>query len=158
MSTRHECFQSFVRSHWHGDISDSLKENLSYKLKNLKFHLKWWNRHVYGNIHTEVEELKKDLVGVERQLQARWTDDTWISTQVVRWRLPPVGHQKLNVNGTAQGNPGPTGGGGILWDHTGSIISAFSYFYNIQLTLQQRLWPYVTVYSSVRNAISKISS
>ncbi|CAA7397120.1 unnamed protein product [Spirodela intermedia] len=38
----------------------------------------------------------------------------------------------LNVDGAARGNPGPAGGGGILRDHTGSIIFAFSYFYNIQ--------------------------
>ncbi|CAA7390788.1 unnamed protein product [Spirodela intermedia] len=55
-----------------------------------------------------------------------------ISTQAVRWRLPPVGHLKLNVDGAARGNPGPAGGGDILQDHRGSIILTFSYFYNIQ--------------------------
>ncbi|CAA7405713.1 unnamed protein product [Spirodela intermedia] len=47
-------------------------------------------------------------------------------------RLPPVGHLKLNVDGAARGNPEPVGGRGILRDPTGSIIFAFSYFYNIQ--------------------------
>ncbi|CAA6660782.1 unnamed protein product [Spirodela intermedia] len=103
MWTRHEGFQNFVWSHWHGDISNSLMENLSYKLRNLKLHLKWWNRHVYGNIHTHVEELKKELAG----------------------RPPPIGHLKLNVDKAARENPKPTGGGGILRDNTGSIIFAF---------------------------------
>ncbi|CAB1184599.1 unnamed protein product [Spirodela intermedia] len=53
MWLQHENFQSFVRNHWYGQISDSPMENLSYRLRNLKLHLKWWNRHIYGNVHTQ---------------------------------------------------------------------------------------------------------
>ncbi|CAA6662395.1 unnamed protein product [Spirodela intermedia] len=67
-----------------------------------------------------------------------WLEDTplaKISTQVVRWRLPLVEHLKLNVDGAVRGNPRLAGGGGILRDHTESIIFAFSYFYNIQTNI-----------------------
>ncbi|CAA6673961.1 unnamed protein product [Spirodela intermedia] len=116
MWTRHEGFQSFVHSYWHGYISDSPMENLSYKLRNLKLHLKWWNWHVYRNIHTQVEDFKKELAEVERELQ----------------RPSPIGHLKLNVDGAARENPRPVGGGGILRDHIGSIIFAFSHYYDVQ--------------------------
>ncbi|CAA6674093.1 unnamed protein product [Spirodela intermedia] len=49
-------------------------ENLSYQLRNLKLHLKWWNRHIYENVHTQVDVLQKELAEVERLLQARYSD------------------------------------------------------------------------------------
>ncbi|CAA7389916.1 unnamed protein product [Spirodela intermedia] len=44
---------------------------------NLKLHFKWWNRHIYGNVHTQVDALQKELAEVERLLQARYSDATW---------------------------------------------------------------------------------
>ncbi|CAA6662919.1 unnamed protein product [Spirodela intermedia] len=46
--------------------------------------------------------------------------------------LLAVHEWKLNVDGASQGNPGPSGGGGILHDSTGCILFAFSNFYNIR--------------------------
>ncbi|CAA7399338.1 unnamed protein product [Spirodela intermedia] len=57
---------------------------------------------------------------------------TWTTIRSVRWTPPRVGQWKLNVDGASQGNPGPSGGGGILHDSTGCILFAFSNFYNIR--------------------------
>ncbi|CAA7403208.1 unnamed protein product [Spirodela intermedia] len=46
--------------------------------------------------------------------------------------LLAVHEWKLNVDEASQGNPGPSGGGGILHDSTGCILFAFSNFYNIR--------------------------
>ncbi|CAA7397124.1 unnamed protein product [Spirodela intermedia] len=48
-----------------------------WTLRNLKLHLKWWNRHIYGNVHTQVDVLQKELAEVERLLQARYSDAAW---------------------------------------------------------------------------------
>ncbi|CAA6672649.1 unnamed protein product [Spirodela intermedia] len=57
---------------------------------------------------------------------------TQITMCTVYWRPPPIGHLKLNVDGAARGNPRPARGGGILRDHTRSIIFIFSHYYDIQ--------------------------
>ena len=87
MWLRHEDFQSFVRSHWHGHLSESPMETLNYRLRNLKFHLRWWNRHVFGNIHTQVDALKHELADVNRFLQTQFADDIWERRNRVSDRL-----------------------------------------------------------------------
>ncbi|CAA6655179.1 unnamed protein product [Spirodela intermedia] len=57
---------------------------------------------------------------------------TWTTVRSVRWTPPRAGQWKLNVDGASQGNPGSSGGGGILRDSTGCILFAFSNFYNMQ--------------------------
>lgn len=44
----------------------------------------------------------------------------------VRWRSPAIGWYVLNCDGAAKGAPGPAGGGGLIRDHQGSLVSAFS--------------------------------
>lgn len=36
---------------------------------------------------------------------------------------------KLNVDGSSLGNSGPSGGGGLVRDHFGHVLTAFSSFY-----------------------------
>ncbi|CAA7395907.1 unnamed protein product [Spirodela intermedia] len=69
-------------------------ENLSYRLRNLKLHLKWWNRHIYGNVHTQVDALQKELAKVERLLQARYSDAAWERRSRVRDQLDEVVRQQ----------------------------------------------------------------
>ena len=45
---------------------------------------------------------------------------------LVRWYPTPFPYLKLNTDGSALGNPGPTGVGGVLRDHRGQWISGFS--------------------------------
>ncbi|KAL6550678.1 hypothetical protein OROMI_021166 [Orobanche minor] len=47
---------------------------------------------------------------------------------LVRWAKPCRGWLKLNSDGAAKGNPGCAAAGGVVRDHTGSIIFCFSEF------------------------------
>ncbi|XP_049399717.1 uncharacterized protein LOC125863742 [Solanum stenotomum] len=49
-----------------------------------------------------------------------------IKVTVVQWIKPPDRWTKLNTDGSALSNPGSTGAGGILRNHFGDIIFAFS--------------------------------
>ncbi|XP_027184038.1 uncharacterized protein LOC113782345 [Coffea eugenioides] len=46
----------------------------------------------------------------------------------VKWRTSPIPLPKLNVDGCSRGNPGTSGGGGILRDTAGCFVFAFSCF------------------------------
>ena len=46
--------------------------------------------------------------------------------QLIRWHTHPYPFLKLNTDGSALGNPGLTGAGGVLRDHWGRWISGFS--------------------------------
>ncbi|OIS97451.1 putative ribonuclease h protein [Nicotiana attenuata] len=46
----------------------------------------------------------------------------------VRWNKPSVGEFKLNVDGCSKGNPGNAGCGGVLRDHLGRLIMAFTVY------------------------------
>ena len=54
------------------------------------------------------------------------------SVRFVMWTPPQPGHLKCNVDRASRGNPGEAGGGGILRDHCGHIIFAFSHFNDVQ--------------------------
>ncbi|KAL3534993.1 hypothetical protein ACH5RR_003454 [Cinchona calisaya] len=54
----------------------------------------------------------------------------------VKWDCPPHGCLKLNVDGASKGNPGMAAGGGIIRDHYGQCIRAFSNSYQQQTNLQ----------------------
>ncbi|XP_058111997.1 uncharacterized protein LOC131255316 [Magnolia sinica] len=44
---------------------------------------------------------------------------------VVKWLRPPPGWEKINIDGLALGNPGPSSGGGICRDENGAFLFAF---------------------------------
>ncbi|MQL90499.1 hypothetical protein Taro_023090 [Colocasia esculenta] len=54
--------------------------------------------------------------------------------KLVRWN-PPLHGLLLNVDGASKGNPGPCGGGGIIWDSTATMRLAFSHFYGVGSSL-----------------------
>jgi len=49
-----------------------------------------------------------------------------ITITQVNWKTPPTDIFKLNTDGSAMNNSGKIGGGGILRDHQGNMIYAFS--------------------------------
>ena len=57
------------------------------------------------------------------------------SVRFFMWTPPQPRHLKLNVDGASRGNPSHVGGGGILRDHRGRIIFAFSHFYDVQTNI-----------------------
>ncbi|XP_027155463.1 uncharacterized protein LOC113782309 [Coffea eugenioides] len=82
------------------------------------------------------------------------------------WSLPPFPYVKLNVDGSSLGNPGLTGVGGILRNHTGRVLKAFSTFYgfctNTEIEAMALLeglrlvpWRIDTIIRQVRQEISK---
>lgn len=52
-----------------------------------------------------------------------------LSIKVVQWQKPSSSLFKLYVDGCSKGNTGRSGGGGILRDHCGLMVMAFSKFY-----------------------------
>ncbi|XP_060212308.1 uncharacterized protein LOC132639948 [Lycium barbarum] len=66
----------------------------------------------WHDVCKEVDQLKPMIVSV-----------------AVYWLKPDFGWVKLNVDGCSKGNPGSSGGGGIIRDHNGSVICAFAEYY-----------------------------
>ncbi|KAH0711931.1 hypothetical protein KY289_007890 [Solanum tuberosum] len=57
----------------------------------------------------------------------------------VWWSRPNLGDFKLNVDGCSKGNPGSVGGGGILRNHLGHMIMAFTTYLVTLLIIWLRL-------------------
>ena len=82
---------------------------------------------------------------------------------MVSWNKPTVGTYKLNTDGSTIHNTGQTGGGGILRDHQGNLIYAFSIpfgfgtnkFAEIQVALYGISW---CVQHGYKNIILEVDS
>lgn len=49
----------------------------------------------------------------------------------IYWEMPPPPFVKLNIDGSSLGNPGLLGGGGVIRNHCGDVLQAFSSFYGL---------------------------
>ncbi|XP_043725488.1 uncharacterized protein LOC122672044 [Telopea speciosissima] len=49
----------------------------------------------------------------------------------VKWKLPPHGWWKLNIDGSSLGNPSAIGAGGIFRDHLGAVLRCFSEYQGV---------------------------
>ncbi|MQL99149.1 hypothetical protein Taro_031867 [Colocasia esculenta] len=56
------------------------------------------------------------------------------NVKMVRW-IPPSHGLLLNVDGASKGNPGPCGGGGIVWNAAGTVFFTLSHFYGVGTSL-----------------------
>ncbi|MQM17743.1 hypothetical protein Taro_050720 [Colocasia esculenta] len=74
-----------------------------------------------------------DLSAPHRSFLQQWGVAFQMSTplapKLVRWYLPPPGRLKLNVDGAFKSTSSIAAGGGILRNHIGNIIFAFSAIY-----------------------------
>ncbi|XP_027172427.1 uncharacterized protein LOC113772083 [Coffea eugenioides] len=61
--------------------------------------------------------------------------------QFVRWRCPKQSVVKLNSDGCSRGNPGKSGGGGIIRNYEGRFLLGFSCFFGELTSLQAELEP-----------------
>nr|XP_027109237.1 uncharacterized protein LOC113729105 [Coffea arabica] len=70
----------------------------------------------------------------QRSFPAAWVHfyaaiSRWVprmSYSIVRWLRPPSGVLKLNIDGCSKGNPGVSGGGGVIRDSGGKLLLAFA--------------------------------
>ena len=58
----------------------------------------------------------------------------------VAWEKPPLGWMKLNNDGSALGNPGKAGGGGLIRDHQGNWVRGFARAYDNTSSSIAELW------------------
>lgn len=78
-----------------------------------------------GFIHVRYDEMRRSLEAnfAGSQLTSSRAQRTEIG---VAWNYPPDGWYVLNTDGAAKGSPGPAGGGAIIRDHRGILISAIA--------------------------------
>lgn len=60
----------------------------------------------------------------------------------IKWEPPPKGWFKLNINGSACSNPGNAWTGGIIRDHNGDFITAFSINIGIATNNKAEIWAF----------------
>ncbi|GKU88076.1 hypothetical protein SLEP1_g2381 [Rubroshorea leprosula] len=66
--------------------------------------------------------------------------NTQKESRLVCWEKPPEGYCKLNTDGSAHGNPGPTSAGGVIRDHLGRWIVGFACKIGYASCLRAELW------------------
>ncbi|KAF5467859.1 hypothetical protein F2P56_012071 [Juglans regia] len=94
--------------------------------------------HVWRNIKFWVAKISEKLkVGntlsppdesILKELNIPSTPGKIKQLKLVRWRRPPVGRHKLNLDGSSRGNPGAAGAGRVIRDASGNLVRAFSVF------------------------------
>ena len=62
--------------------------------------------------------------------------------ELVKWDRPEIGWMKLNTDGSALGNPGSAGGGGVIRDWVGRWVAGFSRKIGIATSLLAKLWAF----------------
>ncbi|MQM02232.1 hypothetical protein Taro_034997 [Colocasia esculenta] len=93
----------------------------------------------------QLVEDRREEVGLDEEVQAGQTIELDISEEtvaqppvktfkMVRW-IPPLHGLLLNVDGASKGNSGPCGGGGIVRNTVGTMVLAFSHFYDVGTSL-----------------------
>ncbi|XP_058071074.1 uncharacterized protein LOC131220118 [Magnolia sinica] len=58
---------------------------------------------------------------------------------VVNWRRPPCGWVKINIDGSARGNPGMSGGGGVCRNEKDVLLFTFSEEYGLGSNIRAEL-------------------
>ncbi|XP_043697757.1 uncharacterized protein LOC122648611 [Telopea speciosissima] len=71
------------------------------------------------------------------------------NTVEVRWRHPPLGWWKLNIDGSSLGNPGSLGAGGILCDHKRAVLMCFAEYQGVGTNFKAEMGAF---FSGIRRA------
>lgn len=114
------------------------------------------NKHRHQNVPmtltTILEQIRLDTIvlykAAQKLLPTKSTDPEmlkWLSLSphvekasmpiIVRWIARPYNWAKINCDGSSRGNPGHSGGGGLLHDHKGEMILAYGNYYGINTSL-----------------------
>ncbi|GAA0139562.1 hypothetical protein LIER_01080 [Lithospermum erythrorhizon] len=59
--------------------------------------------------------------------------------QVISWTKPPCSFFKINTDGASRGNPGKSGGGGILRSDQRALVFAFGNYFGIDNSLNAEI-------------------
>ncbi|XP_071900959.1 uncharacterized protein [Coffea arabica] len=79
-----------------------------------------------------------------------------IRVEIVRWRAKEMGCLTLNTDGCSKGNPGWSGGGGVLRDSLGRPIMAFSAFFGKRLSLHAEALALLTGLQCVEKGFTNV--
>ena len=81
----------------------------------------------------EVLKALDEEIGVQQMSHTNWVEIG------VHWKALPPSWVVLNADGVAKGNPGPTGGGGVLRGHRGEWILGFAENMGISTSMKAEL-------------------
>ncbi|GKV33503.1 hypothetical protein SLEP1_g42009 [Rubroshorea leprosula] len=101
------------------------------------------NQFVHNSTQMNIQQIKNVILNrVQEFLKYNSPDITPRKKTVIHigWSPPPLGFLKLNIDGSAQGNPGMAGAGGIFRDHNGSWIYGYSRRVGFTTSLVAELW------------------
>jgi hypothetical protein len=77
-----------------------------------------------GNLHHHDQAILKEL----NLTVVSFSKSNFVA---VSWEKPELGWFKLNTDGSSFVNPGESGAGGLIRDHKGNLIVAFSEYFGI---------------------------
>lgn len=60
-----------------GDILRQPYERFQYQIENFKSHLKYWNKHLYGDINRKIEALQLLIDNLNKDLQNSWDENDY---------------------------------------------------------------------------------
>ena len=91
----------------------------------IKFRVAWWFKHHGEGSSDSITVILQDIAGrCSDKIKKK-------AASTADWSPPSLGAFKFNVDGSARGNPGSAGIGGVLRDFRGKVIGSFSKFVGI---------------------------
>ena len=107
-----------------------VKTNLGYLFVKLKIWVKDLCSLLYGkSCYNNYEKNFMSALGI------KYLTSKSLTCLVICWSPPAMPYAKLNVDGASKGNPGHSGGGGVIRSSTGKILFAFHNYYGINTSL-----------------------
>ncbi|XP_057432300.1 uncharacterized protein LOC130725057 [Lotus japonicus] len=79
----------------------------------------WWVKAKWKDCPYNTEQFNANFCNIRMKMSA-------VSVRTTTWQPPTLGTLKFNVDGASQGNPGPSGLGGVLRDHQNRVFGYFS--------------------------------
>ncbi|KAK3199205.1 hypothetical protein Dsin_022620 [Dipteronia sinensis] len=90
--------------------------------------VRYWVRSLAEN-NVSLWKLKPPDFCIMKEFQIQQQSVCTRPGKIILWVKPPVGWMKLNCDGSCRGNPGNSGGGGIIRDCHGMMKAAFSSYF-----------------------------
>ena len=113
--------------------------NKKGRLNNISWRLMVWVK-AFSSMLQQIKckDIKETQILVRLQIPP--VEVRCKGNMTVKWLKPSSGFVKLNVDGAAKGNPGFSGGWGIIRNHNGDVIAAFSNFYGYATNMEAEFY------------------